>query len=152
MMIEWSTCRTDFECDGGLLDIYVHDVTIEQWRTIFDALQANYRLTFSVDNEIRQLPVAVDDAFALRESANPALYFHVGRVLVGCHFVWDEEIEFDIDPAEVTSQQTLDDLLSFIRLIGDTIGCLVTLTHENNEAHPFIAYDPGRKDFDYLPP
>jgi hypothetical protein len=148
-MINWSTCQRDFEHDGGLRDLYVHNVTIEQWRAIYDLLRAKYCVDYSVDNESQPLPAGVDEAFAIRASASPALYFRVGGIRVGCHFFWDSEIEFDIDPSEVTSQSALDDLLGFMRLVGDTIGRTVTLTRENDEQHPFITYDPLRNDFDH---
>jgi hypothetical protein len=150
MMIAWNRCHRDFEVDAGLCDIYVHNVTIAEWRAVFDALIENYSLEYSVDNVSQPLPESVDAAFAIKSSAMPALYFHAGRVLVGCHFYWDEEIEFDIDLSEVTSQEALDDLLRFIRLLGQTTRRAVTLTRENDEKRPFIIYDAVRKDFDYL--
>jgi hypothetical protein len=73
----------------------------------------------------------------------------VGTVMVVCHFFTTDEIEMDVDPREVTSQAELDELLGFLRLVGDTLGRAVILSHESDEEHPFISYEPGRREFQY---
>jgi hypothetical protein len=145
-MIRWDTCRRQFEPDDALRDIYVHGTTIEHWRTLFDALRATYALEFSVDGSARPLPVVVDEAFTTRETASPLLHFCVGGIAVACHFFTTHEIEFDISPSEVTSQATLDELLGFLRLVGDTLGRGVIMS---DEQHPFITYEPSKKEFQY---
>src|SRR5258708_5008408 len=115
----WKKCQRHFAENHGLLpDIYVHGTTIEHWQTLYEILGVNYRLEYFVDNESEPLPGRVDEVFATREIANPELYFRVGGVLVACHFFTREEIEFDIDPAEVTSEVALNHLQNFVALVG----------------------------------
>lgn len=148
-MIRWDTCRREFEPDGALRDIYVHDTTIEHWRTLFDVLRATYRLEYSVDGTSRPLPAIVDEAFTTRDTASPSLHFRVGGIVVACHFFTTTEIEFDISPREVTSQAALDELLGFLRLVGDTLGRAVIMSYESDEQHPFITYEPSTREFQY---
>jgi hypothetical protein len=148
-MIRWDTCRREFEPDGALRDIYVHGTTIAHWRTLFDVLRATYTLEYSVDGTARPLPTIVDEAFTTRDTASPSLHFRVGGIVVACHFFTTAEIEFDISPREVTSQATLDELLGFLRLVGDTLGRAVIMSYESDERHPFITYEPSRREFQY---
>jgi hypothetical protein len=148
-MIRWETCRRDFEPDGALRDIYVQDTTIDDWRGVFDMLRRTYDLEFLVDSEPRALPTTVDEAFAIQVTASPILRFRVGGIVVISHFFIAEEIDFDIHPSEVTSQAVLDELLGFLRRVGDTVGRAVILTHESDGQHPFITYEPSRREFQY---
>ncbi len=148
-MIGWEKCRRDFEPDGALRDIYVHGTGIEHWRTLFDMLRHDYDLEFLVDSTPREIPTAVEEAFAIRNTATPMLRFRVGGIVVVCHFFTTVEIEFDIDPREVTSQAALDELLGFLRRVGDSVGRAVLLTYESGDQHPFISYEPSRREFEY---
>lgn len=68
---------------------------------------------------------------------------------MACHFFTTTEIEFDISPREVTSQAALDELLGFLRLVGDTLGRAVIMSYESDEQHPFITYEPSTREFQY---
>jgi hypothetical protein len=148
-MIRWEKCRRDFEPDGALRDIYIQGTTIEHWRTLFDMLRRDYDLEFQVDSTPHEIPTAVDEAFTIRDMASPMLRFRVGGIVVISHFFMTDEIAFDIDPREVTSQSVLDELLGFLRRVGDTVGRTVILTYESDEQHPFITYEPSRREFKY---
>lgn len=149
MMISWDACRREFEPDGALRDIYVLDTTIEHWRKLFVALRGAYTLEYSVDGESRPIPETVDEALGLRATANPSLFFRVAGIGVACHFFCTEQIELDIQPREVNSTGTFDDVLGLLRLIGDTVGKRVIMTHESDEQHPFIIYEPSTKEFEH---
>lgn len=148
-MICWDKCRRDFEPDGALRDIYVNGTSIEHWRTLFDVLRSTYELKYSVDGTMQPLPGSVDEVLTTRAIANPELLFRVGDIVVACHFFTTTEIEFDISPCEVTSQAALDALLGFLRLVGDSLGRTVIMSYENDEQHPFLCYEPSRKEFQY---
>lgn len=148
-MIRWDACRREFEPDGALRDIYVYGTTIDHWRTLFDALRATYVLEYSVDGTARPLPTIVDETFTTRDTASPSLHFRVGGILVACHFFTTTEIEFDISPREVASQAALNELLGFLRLVGDTLGRMVIMSYESDGQHPFITYEPSKRGFQY---
>lgn len=89
------------------------------------------------------------EAFAVRDKANPVLRISIADIVIVCHFFTTDEIEFDIDPRKITSQAALDGLLGFLRQVGDTVDRPVILTYESDEQHPFISYDPNRREFEY---
>lgn len=148
-MIRWETCRRNFEPDGALRDIYVNATGIEDWRALFEVLRRDYDLEFLVDGVPREIPATIDDIFEMRGAASPILRISAGGICVVCHFFTTDEIEFDIDPREVTSQSALDELFGFLRRVGDTLSRPVILTYEGDEHHPFISYEPSRREFKY---
>lgn len=148
-MILWDTCRRDFEPDGALRDIYVQDTTVEHWCSLYNVLRATYRIEYSIDSTPQPLPASADEALEARSTSSPMVCFRIGSAMVNCHFFTTNEIEMDIDPREIASQTALDELLGFLRLVGDTLGRPVILSYENDEEHPFITYEPSRREFHY---
>ena len=148
-MIQWEICKRDFEFDGAGLDIYVFGTTIEDWGSLFNVLRTSYCFEYSVDGEPGQFPKTIEEVFLIRKSASPALSFLVGKISVVCHFFHETDIEFDIDPREVTSQAELDILLNFLRQVGATIHRSVVLTPENGPEQSIITYDSELEKFQY---
>jgi hypothetical protein len=145
--VQWEMCSQYFKADGTLRDIYIHRTTIEDWRTILDMLRANFIVEYFVDGSPCQPPPNADAAFAVRNTSNPMLRICIGSIVVVCHFFTTEEIEFDIDPREVVSQPSFDELLGFLRKLGGTINKVVVLTYENDELNPIISYEPSIGEF-----
>ncbi len=141
-MIRWKICQQDFKFDGAWFDIYVFEITIKDWQSLFNVLQTSYEFSYSIDGELQQLPKQIKEVFLVRKSADPALSFPVGKILVNCHFFSENEIEFDIDPREVNSQIDLDALLIFLQQVGNAVHRPVILTPENGPKHPIISYEP----------
>ena len=52
--------------------------------------------------------------------------------VIACHFFTPDEIELDLDPAEVSSQGAMDSVLRFMGCLGSCLGRDVTLTEENS--------------------
>ena len=119
-MIRWDTCKEDFRGDGSLRDIYITPATLADWRVVYPLLRTHPGVEYSVDGIVQPAPDSVEQAFEARRSASPMLRFRVGSALVVFHFFTDEEIECDFVPNEITSQADLDDLLGFVRQLGDT--------------------------------
>jgi len=148
-MIRWDTCKEDFRSDGSLRDIYITPATLADWRVLYPLLRDFPAAEFSVDGVVQQPPITVEQAFAVRPTANPMLRFRVGRALVVFHFFSEEEIECDVSPHEITSQTDLDALLGFIRQVGDIVHKRVVITPENVQEQPFIAYKPVSREFEH---
>ena len=51
--------------------------------------------------------------------------------------------------AEIASQSDLDELLPFVRQLGERTHKRVMITPENDQQHPFISYEPVSGDFKY---
>jgi hypothetical protein len=150
-MIPWQTCQNDFKRDGSLRDIYVLQPTIDDWRVLFNKLSISYKFSFWIDGKVEPFPASVDDVLSNSMQASTLLNFKVGTILVACHFFTPDEIEFNIDPKEITSQSDLDVLLKFLRFVGNTVNKPVLLTPENLIASPIISYDPLADQCRYHP-
>ena len=148
-MINWNTCKNDFQGDGSLRDIYITPATLADWRALYPFLRNFPGVEYSVDGIAQPAPDSVEQAFAVRSSGSPMLRFRVGRALVVFHFFWDEEIECDFVPNEITSQLDLDALLGFVRQLGDVTHKRVIITPENCREQPFITYEPEAREFRY---
>jgi hypothetical protein len=140
--IRWEICEGDFTPDGALRDIYIHDTTIEHWQALLELLRSTYEPEYLIDGEPRPLPASAGEIFAIHNQASTTLRFRVGGITIISHFFTTDEIEFDIDPIEIRSQESLDALLSFLRRIGDTLGTEAVITWENEHTRPFLTYDP----------
>jgi hypothetical protein len=148
-MIRWETCQREFAPDGALRDLYVQGTRVEDWQRLLDTLRRRYSLEYFVDNLPQPMPAIADEAFKLRDKASISLRIRTGRIAVQAHFFTPDEIEFDIDPREVDSQASLDELLGFVQLVGDTLGKEVRLSYENDGQRPFITYQPSERAFQY---
>ena len=148
-MIDWKTCKQDFEWDGSWRDIYVFRTTLEDWRLLFGLIRSDYRLESSADGVVQSLPSTGDDLLAIPGQFLPHWRFHVGEIRVVCHLFSAEVMEFDIDPREVTSQTDLDTLLGFLQRLGDVVSKPVVLTPENGPEIPIITYEPTTRAFQY---
>ena len=151
-MIQWKDVESDFKIDGSLRDVYITPATIGDWQKTLDVVQLLPSLKFSVDQRQEQLPSSVDAIFLLRrEGHHPMLAVTVGRTGVVFHFFSEQEVECDIDPREFCSQEDLDIFLNFVRRLGDCVGKVVNVTHENMRDRRIITYEPSSKQFKYHP-
>ena len=146
-MLTWEQCRADFEADGSLRDIYVLDTTIDQWRSVYAMLQANYQLTCHGHMGQQPPPLIVDHAFADTGFSRPLLVIQVGQFEINCHFFKQNEIEFDFRPEDITSQTDLGNLLQFLKQIGDLCKKPFSVHPENYRKVALITYDADKKEF-----
>jgi hypothetical protein len=148
-MIRWDTCKEDFRGDGSLRDLYISPATLADWRALYPLLCSFPGLEYLVDGTAQPPPDSVEQVFAVRPSGSPVLNFSVGRACVSFHFFWEEEIECDFYPNDITSQMDLDALLVFVRQLGDVTRKRVIITPENVKECPFITYDPESTQFEH---
>lgn len=152
-MIPWEICKQDFDwdLDGSWRDIYVLSTTLDDWRSLYYLLRQNYPLEYFIDSSPKALPNTIEEIMATHKEAAPFIRFRVESILVCCHFFFPDEIEFDIDPREITSQESLNRLLGFMRQVGNTISKRVILTPENSRKETIISYEPESGEFRYHP-
>ena len=151
--IEWALVAGDFEPDGSLRDIYIHDTSRTDWERVLGHLKARYSpLRFMIDSEDAPMPPGVADIFAIRERASPSLGFSVAGVLVVCHFFTEAEIEFDIAPQDVQGPSHLAGLQTLMKELGTLTQRVVSLTPENLPDLPILEFDPHTDGFRYVPP
>src|SRR5438094_134768 len=95
--------------DGSWRDIYVLGTTISDWQRLVDWLHTGpYPVEFYLDGKSAPLLHDISIVFEQREVTGEFLEFleiDVEGVIFHCHFFWPEEIEFDMDPRQVDSEQ-----------------------------------------------
>lgn len=138
--------------DGSLRDIYIFDVTLEDWDRLLNLLKLLYPLESDekiITYSIREIiPIVNERGFLLR--------IMIGNsITANCHFYVSEDnpspIEFDIDPREIQSVYGVKKVLQFIRYVGNELHKEVFLTEENSEDVILLSYSPiSKKCFYYL--
>lgn len=110
-------------------------------------LVSRYPVRDSVDGAVQELPSSVKDVFALRRTASPLLSVDVSGVEAIAHLFMAEEIEFDIVPNEVDSEERFVVLLSLLKTLGELLGKTAVLSHENSPELVLLRYDPPASAF-----
>jgi hypothetical protein len=138
-MAEWSELADFFEPDGSLRDIYIKDVTQDDWNRVLGLIRERYKaVTFSVNGKPAPLPSDVHNVFELRPSSTPSLSLSVKGIEVACHFFTHSEIEFDVAPEQINRPEQLDSLLGFMRELAKVTHKSVTLTPESLDDSPVL--------------
>ena len=139
----WPSIAADLAPDGALRDIYVHDVDLATWDTVWRAIQTQYApVAFTIDGQSAPLPPRAADALAVRPNASPLAIFEVGAVSLACHFFDRGEIEFDLLPADVPDAEALAPVLAFLEVLAALTGRPARLTHENRADAIIVQAEP----------
>ena len=138
--------------DGSLRDIYILDITVSHWQRVLDWLHTNpYPIEFFLDNKLTPLPFNISTIFEQRNERGVVLKIDVESVIIHCHFFWHKEIEFDIDPRQLDSEQKEVGIIDFMRALGRLLNNKVILTPENWREIALLAYFPEQDEIIYNP-
>jgi hypothetical protein len=142
-MPAWNDVKDEFVWEGSWRDICVLDTTISDWRSVWLTLTApDVRAAFKIDDVEAALPEDVDRVFARRNESSVILSVVVSGVQLNCHFFGEFEIEFDLDPREVTGQADFDAVVAFMRKLAAATGKVAFMTPENTHDAPFLRVAP----------
>lgn len=132
-----------FEVDGSWRDIYLLGTTTAHWDTLLEGLRSDYahHLTYAANSEPTDPPTSSADIFQRRADFSPLLSINLDGLFLNSHFFCEEEIDFDLDPREL-STTTFDALLRFLRWVGTRLQKVVMLTPENRRNIPLLVYLP----------
>jgi hypothetical protein len=129
--------RIYFE-DGSWRDIYVLDTTRKDWENWVDLINRKYSVEF-YDAKTDLLADKIDFA-AVREYWDSAgdrevisASIKLDSINVMCYFFDDSQIENDIDPSEIKSQEDHDKLIDYLTDISVSLDKEVLLTEENTK-------------------
>lgn len=147
-MIDWSRISSAFEKDGSLRDIYILDTSLAEWeKTWAFLLGRRANLTLQVGGEQVSLPSHAEQIFAARDCGGAAtLSCLLGGVTLNCHFFVREEVEFDVDPAEVEDAGAANEVARFMVGLCEATGREVLLTAENNRDGVIAKVEPGDRE------
>jgi len=144
MNASWHNVAADFEPDGALRDIYVQNATLADWQIALDLIRRGYApVTFTRDGVEGALPPSAADAFADRADAALSLKFEVGGIELACYFFTPTEIEFDLPPAQVNSEERFGALQDFLRALATTLRKPVVLSFESSPELAILTLDPA---------
>ncbi|MBF9254650.1 hypothetical protein I2I11_15200 [Pontibacter sp. 172403-2] len=147
MKRNWEDIKWIFEPDGSLRDIYVQNVSISDWEKLIDLLNENYPLKYGITGEARSASqIDKQDVISFLTDRTGEMYCRsttvdVGGVHANCHFFLSEQIEFDIDPKEISSVEDFEKVEKFMQSISWALEQQVTLTDENTPEFPLIKVD-----------
>lgn len=138
--------------DGSFRDLYILDVTISHWQRVVDWLHTKpYPIEFYLNDELAPLPRDISTVFEKRNEIGTLLNIDVEGVFINCHFFWPKEIEFDIDPRQVNSDQKERGITDFMRALGRLLNNEVILTPENWRETALLIYLPEQDKIVYNP-
>jgi hypothetical protein len=143
MQMRWQDYESEFEWDGSWRDIYVLNTSVADWQKLLDFLRtASYNLNFYIDGEDAVLPSDVAHIFKARAEVSAYLSVDIGEIILNCHFFHDAQIEFDIDPREVTDEIKFQRLLAFMQKIARLLDKDAILTSENVQSEVILTVQP----------
>ncbi len=119
---------------------------------MLDGLRAaGYDLGYVRNDQPTELPALAAEAFLLPGQCDRRLSVRFAGVLANCHFFTPEEVEFDIDPRDVTGQEQLDALFAFMRCLVSAVGKEAILTAENCPDIVVFRVRPDGLEVEYQP-
>ena len=138
----WDDVKEDFFVDGSWRDIYVLDTTFSDWQKVIDAIWEKFSPNFLIDGKPASFPDRVEQVWQIRKHATALLSFSIDGMRLNCHFFNDSDIEFDLDPREVTGIDRAHSLISFMEMLGRTSVKTVVMTLENLQEAVLFKYFP----------
>lgn len=147
MKRNWNDIKWIFEPDGSLVDIYVQEVSIDDWGKLIDLLNRKYSLRVG-SSEGEKNPNKIDKKYVIKyltdesgEMESTSVMIELNKVGLNCHFFLPDQIEFDIDPKEVRSIEDFQQIEHFMEEISKSIENQVTLSSENSPEFPLVKID-----------
>jgi hypothetical protein len=135
----WQSVKDRFAWDGSWRDVYVLDTTRADWEKFVDFIahsSCGARVRMGASDIDVKLPEKFPDY--AEDEQRPMLSFDVAGVSCNCHFFWDKDIEFDIDPRELRGDQQYEDFMSFLGQIRDLLRKDVLVTEENTPENVIV--------------
>lgn len=143
LSLTWDEYKSAFEWEGHYRDIYVLETDIKHWKTLLEYLaEGHYPLKYSVNDVELPLDTNAWQIFRLWKTDKRAnMSIDVSGIVVNCHFFDQNEIEFDIDPREVTDESKALAIFEFMSQIGAELQKDVFLTEENAQEDAWFTYE-----------
>jgi len=126
-----------FFIDGSLRDIYVFNVSLNDWQSFLESSHWNITLYKDGDKaELRQLGIV--ELFKVKKYHQILLQIEFKGVQINCFLPSEDEMEFDIKPGEIKTPLKANLVIEFMMLLSKTIGKEIILTEENTPESALI--------------
>lgn len=130
---------SEFEADGSLRDIYALDTSVTDWNRLLNLSPSLGEAAYFRGGKAAPLPTSASSIFEDVDHSH-LLQFSLGGPVINTHFFIADEIEFDLDPKEITSQVDLDLVLDFCASVGRGIQRDIRITPENDPDIFYLRY------------
>jgi len=143
-MLRWESVKDEFVWEGSWRDICVQEVSQSEWEAAMDALRkAGFEQNYTVNGIRAELPQDLTEVLKQVDGTSLLLSVLVAGVQLNCHFFDECEIEFDLDPREVTGQLQLAGVINVMQILAAATDRFAVMTPENMHAVPFIRASPS---------
>jgi hypothetical protein len=134
----WANCRADFSFNGAFVDLIAYTAGSAEWDAFWAALRSGpFELRAYQDGEPIPLPETVAWFLAEQEKATVMVSVLSRTVTANCHFFSD--LELDIDPREVVSEEAFESVLALMRFVAAAVGLPVLASPEGGgPEHAFL--------------
>ncbi|WP_341226910.1 hypothetical protein [uncultured Arcticibacterium sp.] len=145
MKRNWKDIKWIFEPDGSLIDLYVQEVSLNDWKKVIRLLNKKFKVKYNETNQIDEnyLIKYLTDMVGEMESKSASIFLN--EIQINCHFFLSDQIEFDIDPKEINSISDFESIEKFMIDISTEVDNQVILTGENNPKFPLVKIDSNKK-------
>ena len=139
--MNWHQIREKvYDSDAGTLrDIYVLETNVDDWRSWVDFVNTTCIVRWK--NAAGEIMPQIDfnqilDCWHSQEISHAVIM--VGQVSLHVHFFCESEIEHDLQPEEVTSEEDHNSIVSYMQSMSQRLDRKVILTPENGQNFPLI--------------
>ncbi len=131
VLSEW---KRIFEPDSSsLLDIWVFETDQSHWQLLFDWLQKSHSVAYFEDHTPRALP-SLANIWERAAAGAPMLRIDLESCSVNAHFFSSNEIEMDVLPEEIDSEEKAQSVFEFVSGIARLLKKEVILAPEYGSA------------------
>jgi hypothetical protein len=136
-----------FYVDGSLRDIYLLGTNEQDWQKLLTFLHtSSYSVRFIIAGEQQPIPEGIGDVFSLVDTHGGMLQIDTDHLKLHCYFYTYEEIEFDIDPRNISNERQIFRLLNFMRMVGIALSKEIVLTPESMPKRPLFRFNSTTGD------
>ncbi|GER89895.1 hypothetical protein KDW_40570 [Dictyobacter vulcani] len=133
-----------FARDGSLRDLYIYKTQRNDWECLLNYIQKRSDFTniLFVDQHPHPLNVDIQDLFHMASDHAVLLRIDANQLQLHCHFFEMQEIELDLDPRDINTDDRLNRLMEFMHDISVLLKKSIFLTPENMENVHYYSYHP----------
>lgn len=150
MLNLWDQVRNDLVWDGSWRDIYVKETALDDWDQFLSVVRETVQYQYFVGGQLTLLPSVAINIFSVQKQTK-LLSIWIGGVQLNCHFFSEREIELDLDPRQIASEENFNALRQFMEQLADALQRPILLTPENLSKQPIAEYEPELQRWRYFP-
>jgi hypothetical protein len=132
----WQDVKGDFEPDGAWRDVYVLGTDETDWWLFLEFVSEQRFKAQLTDGDGQVVPMPA--TFKAARDARGLLKFFIGDIQCNCHFFVPSDIEFDLDPRDVSSEAAFNGLMRVLTQLQKRIGKELIVTHESAVGTAFV--------------